>query len=205
MTEKKEERKERVFCEAKRRKKENSFLWYFLSSQNTLIRIKKVSIHWKSLDIKEDTREDLWLWKPKNLEEHAQDLKAISGMFLIFFWFYICTIHNLLIILIVKIWFSYKNFKNQFHCTYFYYVFSQYYFLAGTVVNQLFSSVETILRIISWSREKSTVEPWMLKKDSYNNLPRENQWHISIFNNKIINLHGWNKTARTTCFNQRVK
>ena len=33
-----------------------------------------------------------------------------------------------LIILVVKIWFSCKNFKSQFSCAYFYYVFSQYYF-----------------------------------------------------------------------------
>ena len=73
-------------------------------------------------------------WRSKRIEEkifccenqdtwRGQDLKTILGMSLSFFWFDLCMIHDLLIILVVKIWLSCRTFKSQFCCGYFDHVF----------------------------------------------------------------------------------
>ena len=86
----------------------------------------------KIVDQREYKRRSLVV-KTKKLEEPK--IRKLFQLCFLFSWFDICMIHNPIIILVVKIWFSYKNFKSQLCCAYFVYVFSQYYVLNRWIVH----------------------------------------------------------------------
>ena len=57
--------------EKKRREKKERFLVRIEKKKEkdfSIVGIKKVPTHWKGLDIKENRREDFWLWKLRDLK-----------------------------------------------------------------------------------------------------------------------------------------
>ena len=69
-------------------------------------------------------------------------------MCLVLFWFDICMIHDPIIILVVKIWFSCENFESQFRYAYFNYVIFQYYLLVSIGIKTLNSSTHMFLNCV---------------------------------------------------------
>ena len=62
--------------------KEKQFFFDCSSSQKSLVRIKKVLTHWTNLEIEENRRKDLSLWKPRDLKNPR--LESDSGYVFLF-------------------------------------------------------------------------------------------------------------------------
>ena len=124
------EKRKREFLWAigKKERKEFSLICSSILLKSLSLESRTCSLTRKAWRLKENRREDLWCWKSSNLKSSRLESNYGYDSWFFMIWY----MHDswFLIILVVKIWFSCKNFKSQFLYAYSGYVISQYYFLA---------------------------------------------------------------------------